>query len=327
MPTRKTVKRALIGALAACAATAAVAVLIFTGPTATFLVTAGGSAPTLAADPPVAEGVRWHDDYFAVQAIDARTFAIGAPPYPLRAMSYLIVGDDRAVLFDTGPGLRDIDGVVAALTDRPVIAAASHLHYDHVGSLDRFAAVALADVPSLRALADPKGRVVPPDDMHLGEVEAVAPEPFTVTEWWADGQRVALGGRAVEVWHTPGHTDGSMMLFDRAAGQLYTGDFIYPGNLLALFPGAHMGRYLESARRLVGRVPDGATLYPGHLDLEISPWRLQTLAPSDLRDLADALEALRDGRLDMQALMPPTWPINDRIRLIGTYRWNMAWAP
>ncbi len=319
------VKRALIAGAALLLLGGAWAVLLNTGPTATMLVMMGGAAPTLAEDPPVAAGVRWHDDYFAVVRIDEQTWAIGAPAYPIRAMSYLIVGRERAVLFDTGPGLRDIDGVVRALTDLPVTAAASHLHYDHVGSLDRFDAVALADRPGLRALADETGRLLPPDDMHLGAVERVAAEPFVVTAWWADGQTIDLGGRSLAVLHTPGHTDGSMMLYDKAAGQLYTGDFIYPGNLLALFPGAHMGRYLETARALVERLPQGTTLYPGHLDLEIQPWQLQTLAHGDLVDLVAGLEAIRDGRLEMHAWMPPTWKLNDRLRLIGNYRWNMAW--
>lgn len=322
---KKNLKRALFVGAGMLLLGGAWAILLQTGPTATLLVTMGGASPTLVGDPSVAEDVRWHDDYFAVVRIDPQTYAIGAPSYPIRPMSYLIVGRERAVLFDTGPGWRDIDGVVRALTDRPVIAAASHLHYDHVGSLDRFDAVALADRPSLRTLADETGQVLPPDDLHLGAVERVAPEPFVVTEWWTHGQIIDLGGRSVEVVHSPGHTEGSMMLFDRAAAQLYTGDFIYPGNLLALFPGAHMGRYLESARALAEAIPAGATLYPGHLDLEIQPWRLQTLAHSDLVDLVAGLEAIRDGRLEMHAFMPPTWAINGQLRLIANYRWNMDW--
>jgi len=53
--------------------------------------------------------VIWFDDYYTVQAIDEKTFAIGEPRYFQKNFNYLIVGESRAIVFDAGTGQRAID--------------------------------------------------------------------------------------------------------------------------------------------------------------------------------------------------------------------------
>ena len=53
--------------------------------------------------------VNWFDDYYTVQAIDEKTFAIGEPRYFQKNFNYLIVGESRAIVFDAGTGQRAID--------------------------------------------------------------------------------------------------------------------------------------------------------------------------------------------------------------------------
>jgi hydroxyacylglutathione hydrolase len=73
------------------------------------------------------------DDYFAVEDLGDGTFAIGEPRYYQQNYSYLIVGQTRAVFFDSGSGTRDISRVVANLTKLPITVIVSHLHFDHLG--------------------------------------------------------------------------------------------------------------------------------------------------------------------------------------------------
>ena len=49
-------------------------------------------------------------------------------------ISYRILGEMRALLFDTGIGVSDIVSLVAALTDLPVSVLNSHIHCDYVGA-------------------------------------------------------------------------------------------------------------------------------------------------------------------------------------------------
>lgn len=94
--------------------------------------------------------LRWFDSYYVVADLGEGAYAIGEPRYGQCNFSYLIVGSRRALLFDTGPGIRDITPVVQALTTQPVEALPSHLHFDHVGNLARFQEVGLPDLPGLR---------------------------------------------------------------------------------------------------------------------------------------------------------------------------------
>jgi hypothetical protein len=65
--------------------------------------------------------IRWFDDYFTVQAIDEKTFAIGEPRYYQQNYNYLLLGETQAIVFDAGTGQRDIRRVVESITQLPVI--------------------------------------------------------------------------------------------------------------------------------------------------------------------------------------------------------------
>ena len=61
-----------------------------------------------------------YDDYYVYRAIDAKTYAIMEPRYYQKNVSYLILGDAQAILFDSGPGIRNIKPLVETLTDPAV---------------------------------------------------------------------------------------------------------------------------------------------------------------------------------------------------------------
>src|SRR5215469_2959978 len=143
-----------------------------------------GPEAAVLAKPAIPISGHWIDDYFVVEEIDPTTIAIGEPRYYQGNYSYLIIGDERAVLFDAGTGTRDIVPVVRSLTRLPITVIPSHLHFDHVGALGRFDRTALLDTPSLRARLQ-NSRLTLDRYEFMGFEDGLTPPSFRVDEWWA----------------------------------------------------------------------------------------------------------------------------------------------
>src|SRR5690349_6725234 len=79
------------------------------------------------------ESVDAGSDWFHVYRAADGVFALVESDQFQEAISYLIVGRSRALLFDTGIGLVPIRPVVLRLTSLPIEVLNSHTHYDHVG--------------------------------------------------------------------------------------------------------------------------------------------------------------------------------------------------
>lgn len=268
-------------------------------------------------------GVRWLDDYFTVEALDERTFAIGEPRYAQQVFNYLIVGETRALLFDAGPGLRDVRAVAESLTDRPITFLPSHFHYDHVGNEVRFERVALVDLPHLRERAR-DGRLRLTFEEHLGVAEGFDAPTFEVSEWIAPGSFIDLGGRSVQLLLTPGHTEESVSLLDAEAGRVFTGDFLYPGPLYAFLPNSGMGDYLQGAETVLRLAPAGASVHGAH---RTAAPEKPVLGLADVEDLRAALVAIQRGALSGKGFYPVEYPVNDRIQLLAEPPSLQNWTP
>jgi glyoxylase-like metal-dependent hydrolase (beta-lactamase superfamily II) len=266
--------------------------------------------------------VRWHDDYFTVQALGPGTYAIGEPRYYQKNYSYLIAGTERAILFDAGPGYRDIRPVALSLTDLPITFIPSHFHYDHVGNEITFEHVAVIGLPGLRARA-PEGRLQLSFDEHLGFAEGFEAPELLVDEWLEPGESIDLGGRVLEVLYSPGHTEDSISLLEPATGMLFTGDFIYPGPLFAFLPNSGMGDYLQGAATLLRESPSAARLFGAHRSA--SPGAPE-LSLQDVADLQAALYRIQSGELEGEGFYPRIYPINANFELHAEPPWLQEWA-
>jgi glyoxylase-like metal-dependent hydrolase (beta-lactamase superfamily II) len=160
-----------------------------------------------------------------------------------------VTGRDRDLIVDAGNGIGDLRAELAPLTqDRAAIAVATHEHFDHIGGLHAFderwchpddaegirrpfeLALLRPDFPDgleeeIRWFGYEPPDVVVTAVPHVGfDVRGwrtPAAEPTRLVE---DGDVVDLGDRAFEVLHVPGHTAGSIALWDAATGLLFTGD-------------------------------------------------------------------------------------------------------
>ncbi len=272
------------------------------------------------AKPDLGEGLMV-DDYWAVQNIDANTYALGEPRYYQANYAYLIVGGRRALLFDAGSGTRDITGVVMSLTQLPVTVMPSHLHFDHTGGIAPFTSVAMIDLPDTRADVT-NGKFTPKRYEYLGMIDGRVPPTFRVNEWLKPGATIDLGGRVLRVLHVPGHTHSSVALYEATTHQLFAGDFIYPTTLYAFLPEASLAEYRTTTRELLTILPADTKIWTAHCcrvgERTSAPW----LTMADLRDLNTALTAIQSGASHSTGFFPRRFPVNQQMTLATGFPWN-----
>ena len=222
---------------------------------------------------------------------------------------YLVFGNDRALLLDTGAGNVDpvtpIDTLVRNWARRhgkatlPLIVAHSHGHGDHVAGDTLFAKRANTTV--------------------VGRDTASVRAFFSIAHWPADSSTFDLGGRVIDVLPIPGHQPASIALYDRRTGILLTGDTFYPGRLyvrdtaafatsvarLADFARHHpithiLGTHIEQQRTPFRDYPVGTVDQPDEHGLD--------LTTAQLFELDSAVQTMR-GRLTRTLLRDVTiWP-------------------
>jgi glyoxylase-like metal-dependent hydrolase (beta-lactamase superfamily II) len=283
---------------------------------------AGSSEPPPLLEP-ADEGVavRWHDDYFTLQEVAPRTFAIGEPRYYQQNFSYLIIGDDRALLFDAGPGIRDIRQVAEALTDKPIVFLPSHFHYDHVGNEVTFEEIAVVDLPYIRERAD-GNRLTLTRSEHLGYLEGFAAPTWEVDHWWPVGTDIDLGNRSLMLLYTPGHTTDSISLWDQSSGMVFSGDYLYPAELYAFVPNSSMTDYLATSESLLATLSPNVVFFGAHRS---GPPGAPRQPYSDLVDLNRSLRSIRDETTAGEGTYPQAFYVNERMVILAEPRWLQDW--
>lgn len=280
-----------------------------------------------AGQPGMAEGAQtlvaplaWSDDYYAVADLGAGDFAIAEPRYGQCNVSYLLAGSERALLFDSGPGVRDLRPLARKLTRLPILALPSHLHFDHVGNLGRFDELLLRDLPALRAQAH-DGELRLGREQFLGFVEGFARPTLRVTRWVPPGAAIDLGGRRLTMLSVPGHTPDSVVILDRDRNHLYAGDFIYPSSIYAQLPGADLAVYAASARRLLELLDASTSVFGAHGCDKLPLVDLPLLHRDDVADLAAALDRASQAGFGAWDGFPRRLPVNARMVLLAKYPW------
>jgi glyoxylase-like metal-dependent hydrolase (beta-lactamase superfamily II) len=181
-------------------------------------------------------------------------------------------GRDRDMLVDSGMGLVSLRDHVRLVCERPLVAVGSHTHFDHIGGHYEFGerAVHAAEAeilayPSRRNtvadkwVCDDMFAALPGEDYRTADYEV---RPAPATRLLRDGDIVDLGDRHFEVLHLPGHSPGSIALWEAAAGLLFSGDVVYEGELLDDLYHSNTEDYLVSMERLRG-VP-ARVVHAGH---------------------------------------------------------------
>ena len=183
-----------------------------------------------------------------------------------RVRQFLITGDREALLIDTGFEENHVYDIVREITDLPVKVVLTHGDMDHTGGLSGFEECCLHEA-----------------DWHL--VKKIRPYPLK------EGDVISCGGYHLEVIEIPGHTYGSIALFDREKRLLLPGDSVQKDGPVFMF-GSHrnMGLYISSLEKLSRLEDEIDRIIPCHHDYPIPPVYIR-------RNLQDAL-AVREERLE-----------------------------
>ncbi len=245
-------------------------------------------------DVALAEDLILEDSWYAIKPLDEGTLAIGEPAYYQCNWIYLISDGPEALLWDTGSGRRPLRPLIERHISGQVTAMPSHMHFDHLGHINEFGPVMLADLSILRAL-DQDGLISPPEGMFLGQFEDLIAPTFQVGKWVAPGDAIEIGGRRLQVLHTPGHSPDSVSLWEPALKRLYAGDFLYRGPLYAQTPGACLPDYVAVLRALQELLPSDVEIVGAHGQEEQGKFDVPVLDYSDLNDVLRTIESILSG--------------------------------
>ena len=217
---------------------------------------------------------RWFD----FKKIDDEVTLIREPySNPLiRCNIWHVKGRGRDMLVDTGLGIVSLKEAARHIFGKHLTAVATHTHYDHIGGMFEFEDRAVhqlevknmadavdgmvlrvsgfnpADVQSFRDV----GYVLDQDELISAlptkdfDLDTHTLEPAVPTWTVVEGDIIDLGNRVFEVVHLPGHSPGSIGLWEEKTGILFSGDAVYDGPLLTNFPGADISDYIKSLFRL-----------------------------------------------------------------------------
>lgn len=182
---------------------------------------------------------------------------------------FLLRGQDKALLIDSGMNLRNAREIAESLTDLPLFMLNTHADRDHIAGNHAFAQVMLH----------------PREEAHYraggGEGEIIPVQ---------EGDVIDLGGRKLEIIELEGHTPGSIAILDPARRALISGDSIQQNGRIFMF-GAHrdLKAYAESMGRLEERMDEFDEIWPSHAEIPLSPDLIPRLREGAEQVLAGAV--------------------------------------
>ena len=256
------------------------------------------------------ERVPVSNDWFLVYKLENDVFAIHEPRQWQEVISYLILGSEKALLFDSGNGIGEISEIVNELTSLPVLVLNSHTHFDHIGGNAEFRDILAMDTEYTRNNVAGYSNELVREEISEEAICGSLPSEinsatyytpsFTVKTFIKDGYKIDLGGRILEVLSTPGHTPDAISLLDINLGLLWVGDIYYEGPIWLFVPETDLDEFYNSVNRLCNIVPRLSTLYPAHNSPIAQPQSLYALKKAliNVQNSTIAGKAISGGRVE-----------------------------
>jgi glyoxylase-like metal-dependent hydrolase (beta-lactamase superfamily II) len=177
---------------------------------------------------------------------------------------FLVTGN-RTVLVDAGIGFQaeDVNASVKKLLNgrKLDVLVLTHRHYDHVGGAN---AIIREFSPSEVYIGEGDAEPLRKGDRAstLGAQFGGPLDPMNI-KGLKEGDVIDIGEHKLKVIETPGHTIGSICLFDEVTGALFTGDTVFVGGIGRYdLPTASGDQLIDSLKKLSTLKING--FYPGH---------------------------------------------------------------
>ena len=214
------------------------------------------------------------DGWYETRRLDDDVTLIWEPaiiPF-VRCNMWHVRGRERDLLLDSGMGIVSLRRAIPLVNERPLLAVASHAHFDHVGCHHEFEERAIhhaeADILARPTRANTLAETYVTEDIFTGPLpdgfscEAYSVRAAPATLLLEEGDAIDLGDRRFEVLHLPGHSPGSIALWEAASGILFSGDVVYDGPLVDDCYHSNTTDYLASMERL--RALPARVVHGGH---------------------------------------------------------------
>ncbi len=174
--------------------------------------------------------------------------------YSPRTSNTFLIKAEREAIVDLGSNL-----VAAQLSlSEACCIILTHAHYDHTAALNSL------DLPKRTAIMMHEADAHARDATSVSRVFGAPPPQFNVDILLKDNMSIDLGDVALTVLHTPGHTPGSICLYEPQSKSLFSGDTVFPNGSIGRtdLPGGSSKNIVNSISKLTEI--DITTLYPGH---------------------------------------------------------------
>ena len=200
---------------------------------------------------------------------------------------YLLEGEEKAMLIDTGSGEGDIRAVVQEITDKEIMVINTHGHFDHTGGNSCWSDAWMTREAAVHAKE-------PFDLLHKEWFES-QPYPDYRIHYLKDADQIDLGERVVEVISIPAHSEGSIALLDRNTRYLFVGDEIESGQVIWFVRNQAVSlkeladAHKKNMEKLKTRRKEYDLIWPAHNGMPLHP-------DTYLRDFMILDEMIMEGR-------------------------------
>ncbi|MDE7285768.1 MAG: MBL fold metallo-hydrolase, partial [Lachnospiraceae bacterium] len=198
---------------------------------------------------------------------------------------YLLEGEESALLIDAGIGLPGFEEAIRQLTDKQVRVLLTHGHLDHIGGCGYWQEVLIHEKEIstfgmhqnagyrqiIRGLTEEVGLKLK-EEAVKSCINIKIPQKIDFIKEKDVEQEIDLGGRRLIIIETPGHTEGSVCLWEPERETLYSGDTICENRVMLSFPESCSAKcYYMSLNKLAAIQDKIQKIYAGHNRIPISP--------------------------------------------------------